>query len=91
MLHVLINMTQKVGQELNRIGVNYNQEMKIRNLQAQYDRQKMTIDERVQWKKNMAEAQSGQSTLSKEELDELMTRYETVSKKVGELICLIQG
>ena len=87
----LVRLTQKVGQELNRIGVNYNQEMKIRNLQAQYDRQKMTIDERVQWKKNMAEAQSGQSTLSKEELDELMTRYETVSKKVGELICLIQG
>jgi hypothetical protein len=90
-LHVLINMTQKVGQELNRIGVNYNQEIKLRHLQERYDAKKMTMDERLRWKQEYAEAQYGQSTLSKEELDELLTRYENVSKRVGELLKILNS
>lgn len=80
-----------VGRELNRIGVNYNQEIKLRHLQERYDAKKMTMDERLRWKQEYAEAQYGQSTLSKEELDELLTRYENVSKRVGELLKILNS
>ena len=90
-LHVLINMTQKVGQELNRIGVNYNQEIKLRHLQERYDAKKMTIDARLQWKKEYDEVVSGQSTLSKDDLEELMTRYEAVAERIGKVLQILNG
>ena len=87
----LTKMTQKVGQELNRIGVNYNQEIKLRQIEKEYDSKRMTVNERMQWNQRRNEILAGQSVLSKEEMDELMTRYETVATKVGELLKLLNS
>jgi hypothetical protein len=51
----------------------------------------MTIDARLQWKKEYDEVVSGQSTLSKDDLEELMTRYEAVSKRIGELLKILNS
>ena len=68
----LFNVISEVRNELNRIGVNYNQEVRRLNIERKYGGGDMTDG-------------AGGSALSWQELDALISRYEQATKEVSEL------
>ena len=79
-----------VGHELNRIGVNYNQEVRLHNIAKKYG-DPDNLSDRLNRSKEEKEVLMESKAFSREEVEELFRRYEETAKKVGELICLIQG
>lgn len=66
---------EKIRFELNRIGVNYNQEMKLKNIEKKYS--KRTDYESLKHKeKELEKVKSETVSLSQNDLDEIMTKYE---------------
>ena len=89
----IIQLTDEISQvqrELNRIGVNYNQEIKIKNIERKYSNRK-NLDERASYFREMEVVKKENTTLNKDELDSLMSRYEEATKVAGETICRILG
>lgn len=90
---------QAIRTELHRIGVNYNQDVKLRQIEAKYankinSRVYSTYDRakaKVERDKELREVQESSGTLNKEELESIMDRYDKVAQKVGETLCHIQG
>lgn len=70
------NAVSRIGIELNRIGVNYNQEVSALNKMAKYG--------------TTATGRNAGPSLSKKELEGLLNEYRKVSQRVGELQCLIR-
>lgn len=66
----------QIGIELNRIGINYNQEVRALNQMVKGG--------------TTAMGRNAGPALSKSELDQLLREYRKVSQKVGELQCLIR-
>ena len=76
--------------ELHRIGVNFNQEIKIQNIQRKYRITSESSFEDIMKRHAEIEAVKKDSNLlDKAELDALMERYEIATKQVGEMLCLI--
>ena len=67
----LFNVISEVKNELNRIGVNYNQEVRQRNIERKYGG-------------DMTD-RTGSTALSWQELDALISRYERATKGVADL------
>lgn len=70
------NAVSRIGIELNRIGVYYNQEVAALNKMAKHG--------------TTAMGQKTGPSLSKKELEGLLNEYRKVSQRVGELQCLIR-
>ena len=68
----LFTVISEVRNELNRIGINYNQEVRQRNIERKYGGGDM-MD------------RAGGTALSWQELDALISRYEQATKEVSEL------
>lgn len=83
-LYELLTEMQAVKNELNRIGVNFNQALKIAQAERCY---KITKDYNAL--KKMAMLQHDKNLLNKDELNDLMERYENATKKAGEQLCHI--
>lgn len=82
----LFDTVSEVKNELHRIGVNFNQEVKLRNIKRKYGEEKSA--------KRTAEEQAvldDSVNLSKEELSEIISRYELATKRTGEVLCRILG
>lgn len=67
-----------INNELSKIGVNYNQALKLKQLEKEYKEKKEAIEKDCK-------------PLDPKELDELMTRFEKAVDKVGDISCLIRG
>lgn len=92
------NIMQSVQNELHRIGVNFNQALKleyVRKKEEALDREwkygsvdaRLGVSEkRKNLEKEKEEIESGTGTLSKEELDKLLERYEAATKEVSKLL-----
>ena len=89
----VIKLTDEISQiqrELNRIGVNYNQEVRLKNIERKYANRK-NLEDRASYFREMDAIKNGSTTLNKKELDSLMSRYEEATQKAGEAICRILG
>ena len=69
------NTLEKIRFELNRIGVNYNQEMKLKNIEKKYN--KRTDYDSLRWKeKELEKVKSETLSLSTNDLNDIMEQYE---------------
>ena len=87
-INQLTDEISSVQRELHRIGVNFNQEIRLRNIEQKYAKRK-TLDERAAYFQELNEVKEGSTTLDKVELEALMHKYEDATKKAGEIICRI--
>lgn len=71
----LFDATSKVENELHRIGVNYNQEVRMLNIVA----------------KQGNGASEGSRKYPESEIDQVMERYEQAVRQVGDRLCRILG
>ncbi len=76
---------QEIKLELKRIGVNYNQEVRLMNIRAKYPELSTTrqLQQRLE-----EEDEAVLNTLSKEELNEIMQRFTEAIQEAGEKIGL---
>ena len=80
----LMTEIANIGRELNRIGVNYNQEVRLTNIDRKYGNEEAKGAAR---KEVLLESEH----LSKKNLDVLIERYEQATRTVGEALCRILG
>ncbi len=84
----VLNEISKVRLELNRIGVNYNQEIKLKNIERKY--RGVTDMYSLQQKFRETEAVTEDSQLlRKDEIDAIMQRFRDAVQKAGEALCHI--
>lgn len=87
-LRDILSEMEQIRRELHRIGINFNQRLKLENIErkiknASSVRTSMTY---IEEKKNI---ERNGSLLNKEELDELMVRFEVAAGKAGDALCHI--
>lgn len=85
-IYNLNNLLQKIKLELNRIGVNYNQAVKIQNIRNKYPE---IMDANQIQRRIDEEDEAILNSLSKEELEMIISRFEAATKKAGDEICAI--
>lgn len=84
----LLTVMEDIRNELHRIGVNYNQELKMKHIKAKYgDLKNMNYDTIAMRRRELDEVEKNTKTLNKQELEQLMQRFEQASQKVGEALC----
>ena len=86
----LMDVISQVERELHRIGINYNQEIRLRHIQQKYENL-TDIDSRMNQIRETETVKKESNNLSKEELDHLISRYEDATKKTGEILYQILG
>lgn len=87
LVQALMDEVSKVQFELHRIGVNYNQEVKLKAIERKYRND--TVGKILNEKKEKDAVLNDSNNLSKTELEAIMKRYEMATKEVGELLCRI--
>lgn len=86
----LCDTVSRIETELHRIGINYNQEIRLKQIERKYgDMRYATTATFVRKAEEIAKVKGDSANLSKEELDALLTRYEQATKQVGEILCRI--
>lgn len=88
-LHEVLTEMSFIKTELKRIGINYNQEMKLKQIENKYSDIFISYEDMMLKDAEIKEVKNSES-LSIEKLNSLMSRFEEASKKVGELVCLIR-
>lgn len=83
-----LDTVSRVEIELRRIGVNFNQEIRLKQIERKY-RGATSLHSRMKKQEEEKAIIDGSGILSKEELDALITRYEQATKQVGDLLCRI--
>lgn len=95
MLEIMDNC-RRIYNEINRIGVNYNQEMRLKNAEAKYKeslkRKYVSAEERLAAINEYHNVKNEINSIafSKEEVYELLNEYRSVSERIKEIICHIQ-
>ena len=84
----LFGTMSKIEMELHRIGVNYNQEVRLRNIEKKYSDQYGFSNSSNRYIEEMMIKNECRG-FSKDDLDNLMKRYELATAKVGEVLCRI--
>jgi len=89
-IYALTCAIQSMQIELNRIGINYNQDLKIKQIEKRYAN---AFDfDQIMSKTNAINVVKNDTTnLNKDDLDNILTRFEVATKKVGDALCLIVG
>lgn len=84
----LLGTLSNIENELRRIGVNYNQAVRLKNIERKYSN---TRDLSAAKRKSSEEQAIRQECkgFCKADLDTIMDRYETSMKQVGDLLCHI--
>ncbi|MBD5165209.1 hypothetical protein [Helicobacter sp.] len=85
----LLDEISVVKMELHRIGINYNQEIRLEQIKRKYASQGMDFYDIEQKRKEIQSVKSECKDFSKEDLDILISRYENATKQVGEILCRI--
>lgn len=80
---------EKIRVELNRIGVNYNQELKLKNLKAKYEgrRDYEALQARIQGENDI---KKGINVVSERAIKNLINRFEALTKEVGDMLCTLE-
>ena len=96
------NIMQGVQNELHRIGVNFNQALKLENIRRKEEALNRewkngtantrlgVAEKRNDLKKEREDVESGTGVLSKKELDTLLEKYEAATKEVSKFLWLTQ-
>lgn len=79
----LLSELTKIQLELNRIGVNYNQEIRLRQIEKKYP------NDSVLKAKAESTIKRDCNSFSIANIDAIMTRYESALKRVGDILCHI--
>lgn len=86
----LCDTVSRTETELHRIGINYNQEVRLKQIERKYGDMRYSSTATFMRKaEEIAKVKNDSANLSKEELDALLTRYEQATKQVGEVLCRI--
>lgn len=83
-MYELTTELQNIKSELNRIGVNYNQELRLKQLEMQPFRSYEALRAKV---KKIEEIK--QTCLPADYVTELLSRYEAATERIGEILCHI--
>ena len=80
--------------ELRRIGVNYNQAVRLKNIKAKYakmerDNGSLSQEEARRRQAEMKKVTEDNTTPTKAEIENIMQRFETAQKEMGEQLCRI--
>ncbi len=86
-LYALYSEMEGIRSELKRIGINYNQEIKLKHIKEQYKSLKNDLDTIAM--QAAEEEEIKKDCLPAKDLDAIMNRYEEATKKVGEQLCRI--
>lgn len=89
-LKSLYEVLSKIEFDLNRIGVNYNQEIKLKQIEKKYEGRRLGYEGLRAKMKEIEEAKAA-SSLDKSELISLMNSFKVATKKAGEELCRIRG
>lgn len=85
LLRELMDEMVRIRLELNRIGVNYNQEVRLKNLEHKYKgKYSLTDIQDMMREKDQIEQEC--RGFSKGDMDKLMGEYEAATQKVGEAL-----
>ena len=85
----LLDTVSKIHTELNRIGVNYNQEIRLKQIERRYAGRHISYEDAMRRGDEEREVMNECAGFSRAELDALMTRYEQATKQVGDILCRI--
>lgn len=85
LLREIMNEMVRIRLELNRIGVNYNQEVRLKNLEHKY-KGKYSITDIQDMMREKDEIEQECRGFSKGDMDRLMGEYEAATQKVGEAL-----
>lgn len=85
LLHDLMDEMVRIRLELNRIGVNYNQEVRLKNLEHKY-KGKYSITDIQDMMREKDEIEQECRGFSKGDMDRLIGEYDAATKKVGEVL-----
>ena len=85
-LYALYSEMEGIRSELKRIGINYNQELKLKHIEQKYAGSSNYDDIEM---KAAEEEEIKKDCLPAKDLDAIMTRYEKATKEVGEQLCRI--
>lgn len=88
LIKALLDEVTAVKVELHRIGVNYNQAVRLKQIERKYAGRGMDVSALLQRGKE-EEIKSECKDFSQEDIDALMVRYEKATSKVGEILCRI--
>lgn len=83
------NQLEGMRLELNRIGVNFNQDVKLRQIEKKYKNRTGFTD--TQRKLMERDKVLGEPSLPVEEMENILRRFEEAAAKVGEALCHIVG
>lgn len=89
LLGKLATEIQKIRMEINRIGVNYNQEMKLKNIEKKYENRR-SVDAIMRKVKEEEKVRNGIDVVSEEGLNELLDRCDKITKRLGDVKCLLE-
>ena len=90
LLREILTEMERIRRELNRIGVNFNQRMKLENIERKI-KSTHVIRISMEYSEEKKKIEKGTNVLNKEELDTLMRRFEAAARKAGEALCHILG
>lgn len=94
MMYELLTEIQKIRSEIHRLGVNYNQELKMKNIENKYSMLSrrgvgLTYNQIKEKTKEVDAVKNDVQNFTHEELEAILTRYEAATEKVRDLLCLI--
>jgi len=75
-----------IGSDIHRIGVNYNQDIKLKHIQKKYAHMNNALELKM-----AEEEEVKKECLPASELEAFISRYEDATEKVGEQLCRILG
>lgn len=86
----LCDTVSRTEMELHRIGLNYNQEIRLKQIERKYgDMTYASFQSLLRKGEEENAVKKDSKNLSKEELDALISRYEQATKQVGDILCRI--
>ncbi len=89
LIKALFDEISAVRIELNRIGVNYNQAIRLKQIERKYANKGLDVNAISAQYDETEKVKSECKGFSKEDMDALISRYETATKQVGEILCRI--
>lgn len=89
LIKALLNEVSEIKLELHRIGVNYNQEIRLRNIARKYAKSGNDVATLLQRHTEEEAVTSECRGFSQKDVDGLIARYEAATEKVGRLLCRI--
>ena len=89
LISALYKEIAEIKVDLHRIGVNYNQEIRLRNIERKYSKSGNDVMSLVQQGKEKEMVISECKGFSQQDIDGLIARYEAATERVGKLLCHI--